>query len=277
LLGIGLPLTIVAGTVAGALVLRDVTWIEAAVLAVVLAPTDAALGQAVVTDPALPSRIRQGLNVESGLNDGLCVPLLAIALALAQTEAHDTTLAHAGKIVVEAIGWGVVGGVVAGGVTACVLRIARAHDWIETHWVQVVPVAAAAGAYGIADARGGSGFIAAFVGGIVFGIVARQTEASAAFSEELGGVLNAVTLIVFGAAILGTVWPDIGVVEVLYFASRPWQSPCSDRAHGRRRSCSSGGSARADWPRSSSPSSWSTAPGCPTSPNSSQWSPPPSR
>ena len=93
LLGIGLPLTIVAGTVAGGLVLHAVTWAEALVLAIVLAPTDAALGQAVVTDEELPSRIRQGLNVESGLNDGLCVPLLAIALAVAQTDAGDTTAA----------------------------------------------------------------------------------------------------------------------------------------------------------------------------------------
>ena len=55
-------------------------------LAVLLAPTDAALGQAVVTEPRLPSRIRQGLNVESGLNDGICVPLLLIALAAADVE-----------------------------------------------------------------------------------------------------------------------------------------------------------------------------------------------
>ena len=78
-------------------------------LAIVLAPTDAALGQAVVTDEHLPSRIRQGLNVESGLDDGLCVPLLAIALAVAQTDAGDTTATHAARLVCEAIGWGIVG------------------------------------------------------------------------------------------------------------------------------------------------------------------------
>ena len=100
LLGIGLPLTIVVGTLAGGLVLGTVSWAEAVVLAIVLAPTDAALGQAVVTDEDLPSRIRQGLNVESGLNDGLCVPLLAIALAVAQTDAGDTTAAHAARLVV---------------------------------------------------------------------------------------------------------------------------------------------------------------------------------
>ena len=113
LLGIGLPLTIVAGAIAGAAVLSTLTVAEAVVLAVVLAPTDAALGQAVVMDPAVPARIREGLNVESGLNDGLCVPLLTIALAFAETEADETTGVHATRLVVEAIGWGVAGGIVA--------------------------------------------------------------------------------------------------------------------------------------------------------------------
>jgi sodium/hydrogen antiporter len=216
LLGIGLPLTIAAGTLAGALVLHSVTWAEAAVLAIVLAPTDAALGQAVVTDENLPSRIRQGLNVESGLNDGLCVPLLAIALAVAQTDAGDTTGAHAAKLVAEAIGWGIVGGVVAGAVAAYALRTAKARGWIEGHWVQIVPVVAAVGAFGIADSRGGSGFIAAFVGGVVFGRIAGPDASAAAFSEELAGVLNGITLIVFGAAVLGSVWSQIRGVDVVY-------------------------------------------------------------
>ena len=86
LLAIGLPLTIVAGAVAGVAIFGELTLIEAILLAIVLAPTDAALGQAVVTDPRVPSRVRQGLNVESGLNDGICVPLLLIAIAIAGTQ-----------------------------------------------------------------------------------------------------------------------------------------------------------------------------------------------
>jgi NhaP-type Na+/H+ or K+/H+ antiporter len=216
LLGIGLPLTIVAGMIAGAVAFHDFAWAELAVLAIVLAPTDAALGQAVVTDPALPSRIRQGLNVESGLNDGLCVPLLAIALAVAQAEAGETTSTHAAKLVVEALGWGIVGGVAAGVVAGYVLRWARGHASIESHWMQVVPVIAAVGAYGMADSYGGSGFIAAFVAGIVFGRITKHDEPSAAFSEELSGVLNGVTFIVFGAAVLGSQWSQIGIKEIVY-------------------------------------------------------------
>src|SRR5262245_54377456 len=86
LLGIGLPLTIAAGTIAAIVVFPELLWAEALVLAIILAPTDAALGQAVVSDKRLPSRVRQSLNVESGLNDGICVPLLLIALAIAEAE-----------------------------------------------------------------------------------------------------------------------------------------------------------------------------------------------
>jgi Sodium/hydrogen exchanger family len=74
LLGIGLPLTIALGAVAAAVIFDQLSIEEAVILAIVLAPTDPALGQAVVTEPRVPGRIRQGLNVESGLNDGICVP-----------------------------------------------------------------------------------------------------------------------------------------------------------------------------------------------------------
>ena len=84
---VGLPLTIAAGFGVALLVFPSLGWPEALLLAVILAPTDAALGQAVVTLPSLPSRVRQGLNVESGLNDGLCVPVFVVVLAVASAEA----------------------------------------------------------------------------------------------------------------------------------------------------------------------------------------------
>ena len=111
LLGIGLPLTILAGIGVALLVLPGLSVVEAALLAIAVAPTDAALGQTVVSDERVPSRIRQGLNVESGLNDGLCVPLLLIALAFASAEGGGET--EPVRLVLEEIGFGVVGGLVA--------------------------------------------------------------------------------------------------------------------------------------------------------------------
>jgi NhaP-type Na+/H+ or K+/H+ antiporter len=217
LLGIGLPLTIVAGMAIAVGLFTQLSWLEALVLAIMLAPTDAALGQQVVTDPRLPMRIRQGLNVESGLNDGICVPLLFIALALAEAEDDAVTVHSAVHLVLEEIGWGLVGGVVAGVAAAVVLRVARKRRLVADEWVQVIPLAAAALSYGIAVALGGSGFIAAFVAGLLFGVLHRSLGGEITYLVDSGGqVLNAVTLIVFGAVALGPALHRVDWRVVLY-------------------------------------------------------------
>jgi NhaP-type Na+/H+ or K+/H+ antiporter len=160
LLGVGLPLTIAMGAVLAAVMFDQLNVTEAIVLAILLAPTDAALGEAVVTEPRLPSRIRQGLNVESGLNDGICVPLLLIALAAADVEDKAASSHHAIRIVAEQIGYGILGGVAAGLAAAVVVVLAPRRELISGSWLQVIPVAGAGVAYGMAAALGGSGFIA---------------------------------------------------------------------------------------------------------------------
>ena len=203
LLGIGLPLTIVLGALLASLIFKQISLTEAVVIAVLLAPTDAALGQAVVTEPRLPSRIRQGLNVESGLNDGICVPLLFIALAVAEADAGSIGDAHAVRLVVEQIGYGVCGGVIGGVVTAAAVMLGTRRALIEPAWLQVVPAAGALLAYGFAAALGGSGFIAAFGAGMIFSALRRHDSGEVTYLiDELGEVLNAVTLLVFGAVLL---------------------------------------------------------------------------
>jgi sodium/hydrogen antiporter len=217
LLGIGLPLTIAAGTLVGVGVLPGVSLVEALVLSIMLACTDAALGQAVVTDERVPSRIRQGLNVESGLNDGICVPLFFIALALAEWDEGGLTANAAVQLVVEEIGYGLVAGVAAGVLGALALRVARRLP-VEPHWLQILTVATAVLAAGIATGLGGSIFIAAFIGGFVFGVIGRDSGGEVSYLVDEGGeLLNAVTFIVFGAAILGPVLDDLGW-EVLAYA-----------------------------------------------------------
>ena len=204
LLGIGLPLTIAAGFLVALGVLGTLSWSEALLVAVILAPTDAALGQAVVTEPRLPSRIRQGLNVESGLNDGICVPLFFIVLAIADAQAGAIGDGAAARLVLEEIGYGILAGVAAGVVAAGVVLYAGPRGLIRDSWLQVVPVAAAALAFGIADPLGGSGFIAAFIGGVVFGGLRRRVGGEVEYLiEEASSVLNAITFVVFGAVLLG--------------------------------------------------------------------------
>ena len=217
LLAIGLPLTIVAGALAGAAVLPELVLIEAIALAIVLAPTDAALGQAVVTDPRVPSRVRQGLNVESGLNDGICVPLLLIAIAVAEAEAGVVGNGEAVQLVLEEIGYGIVGGVIAGLAAAAVVRLAVPRRLVDSLWLQAVPVAGAAFAYGLAVWLGGSGFIAAFVAGAVFGGLRREIGGEMTqFLEETGNVLGGVTFILFGAVMLIPALDDLSVEVVVY-------------------------------------------------------------
>jgi NhaP-type Na+/H+ or K+/H+ antiporter len=210
LLGVGLPLTIVAGTLAALVLLPQLNLWTAAALATMLAPTDAALGLPVVTNPRLPSRIRQGLNVESGLNDGVCVPLLIIFLTIAQAE-EGIGHVEPVRVITEEIGFGAVGGVAAGALGAWVLRTFGGRGWMEETWRQIDAVATPLLAYTLAAALGGSGFIAAFVAGIVFRIFADDRAEEATFlAEQTGELLNAVTFLLFGAVLLG---PALGELD----------------------------------------------------------------
>jgi NhaP-type Na+/H+ or K+/H+ antiporter len=217
LLGVGLPLTIALGAVLALVIFDQLSATEALVLAILLAPTDAALGEAVVTEPRLPSRIRQGLNVESGLNDGICVPLLLIALAAADVEDKAANSPHAIRIVAEQIGYGILGGAAAGLAAAVVVATVHRRDLISGSWLQVIPVAGAGLAYGIAVGLGGSGFIAAFIAGAIFGsVVSRESEQASRLNEELGGLLGGVTFLIFGAVLLGPALEHVSWQIALY-------------------------------------------------------------
>ena len=211
LLAIGLPLTIVLGALAAVPIFDQFSIEEALILAIVLAPTDAALGQAVVTEPRVPVRIRQGLNVESGLNDGICVPLLFIAVAAADVQSDLTGGRDAGTLVFEEIGYGIVGGIAAGLIVFALIRFAGGRNLIDGAWQQVIPAVGAALAYGIAVGLDGSGFIAAFVAGAVFGgLLGRDPAEENRLVDEVGSALNGVTFLIFGAILLG---PALGEVS----------------------------------------------------------------
>ena len=217
LLGIGLPLTIALGALAAAVIFDQLSVEEALILAIVLAPTDAALGQAVVTSPRVPARIRQGLNIESGLNDGICVPLLFAAVAFADVESEISHGRSAGTLLLEEIGYGVVGGVVGGLAVAAIVIYAGRRDLIAGSWRQVIPGAGAALAYGIAVGLGGSGFIAAFVAGMTFRLaLGRDPEEINELSEQVGNVLNGVTFLIFGAILLGPAVGELSWELALY-------------------------------------------------------------
>jgi NhaP-type Na+/H+ or K+/H+ antiporter len=205
LLLIALPLTILFGFGVGVLIFGGLTLIEIAILATILAPTDAALGKAVVTNEAVPAKIREGLNFESGLNDGICVPILFIFLALASKSGieGDTTML-ALTLVAKEIGIGVAVGVGLVVLGSWLLKQFSNRGWITKTWKQLPVIALAVSCFTVAQYIGGSGFIACFVGGLLFGWIAKNHKHKLLFAAEGGAdTLALITWVVFGAAVVG--------------------------------------------------------------------------
>jgi sodium/hydrogen antiporter len=206
LLGIGMPLTIALGAGVAALLLTDLTFWEAAILGTVLAPTDAALGQPVVSNPRVPGRVRQALNVEAGLNDGLSVPFLALFLTLAEAEEEHVSANAWIRFVVEQIGFGVLVGIGIGLAGGWLVSRASRRGWIDESFQRLALLALAIIAWALADTIGGNGFIAAFVGGLVVGpTVERVGEHLIRFTEAEGQLLSLSVFFIFGVLIAGLV------------------------------------------------------------------------
>jgi NhaP-type Na+/H+ or K+/H+ antiporter len=204
LLFIGQPLIIVLGFGAGMLVFTDLSWLEVAILATMLAPTDAALGKAVVTNHSVPGKIREGLNMESGLNAGICVPVLFILLALVPGTAEGHSGFLAVKLVVKEIGIGLAVGMGLTYLAAKLIKIAAQRGWITETWRQLPVLVLALSCYAGAQLLGGSGFIACFSGGLVGGALARRHKTDYLLATEgTGDTMAVITWICFGAAVVG--------------------------------------------------------------------------
>ena len=201
----GLPGVILLGTVAAALLFDTLSLFEAAILGTMLAATDAALGKAVVTNKAVPTQIREGLNIESGLNDGLCVPILFVFIALALgsgSEGGSTTLAM--TLVAEELGIGLVVGLGLTAVGTWAFRWCRDKGWVTEVWKQITVIALAIACFSVAQSLHGSGYIAAFTGGLLFGFRAKDaTHRLVLAAEGTGETLALLTWFVFGAAVIG--------------------------------------------------------------------------
>lgn len=216
LLFIGLPLTVVLGTVLARLLEPGIGWAAAALVATILAPTDAALGLAVVTNRAVPGRIRRALNVESGLNDGLATPFVTLFLAIVVSEESSSTQGWAGAALSQ-ISLAVVAAVVVGLGGGWLLGQARSHDWTSAVSEELAVLALAVLAYTGSVAIGGNGFVAAFIGGLMFGqATKRDLEGPVEFTETIGLFLSFLVWTLFGALFVGPVlagepyWAAIG-------------------------------------------------------------------
>jgi NhaP-type Na+/H+ or K+/H+ antiporter len=217
LLAIGLPLTIVFGTIVAVLLFDELTWPEAALVAAVLAPTDAALGQAVVSNQRLPVRIRQGLNAESGLNDGIMVPVVTVLLGIAAAESQPSGYGVWGEFIIRQVGFGLLSGVVVGLAGGWILHRRAVANHVEGLYRPLATLAVAAAAFTTAELLEGNGFIAAFVAGLAFGHIAReQCEGMSTFTQDEGELLASTSFLLFGAVVAGSLIDQLDWQVALY-------------------------------------------------------------
>ncbi len=203
MLAIGLPLVMILGTVVAVQLFPAFSLWEAALLAALLAPTDAALGQSVVSAKVVPVRIRQAINVESGLNDGIALPAVLLFAALASVQHEATGATEWVRFVLMQVTLGPLAGALIGYLGARLLDTAAEKGWMTGAFQGIGILSLAVLSYVMAESIGGNGFIAAFIGGMVFGhTLEHQCEFLFEFMETEGQLLMLITFLVFGAALL---------------------------------------------------------------------------
>ena len=216
LLFIGMPLTIIAGTVTAFWVLPELLLVEAIVLAVILAPTDAALGQAVVSSPKVPDRIRQSLNIESGLNDGIALPALLFVISFASAHTGEQNTNWFSFALLQ-ITLGPLVGIAVGWLGSKAINMAIKHNYLTREFCNIYLLSLAFIAYLAADQVGGNGFIAAFVAGAATGNTLKDVnEEIYEFAESEGQLLNLIIFFLFGVILLPQVWGHIDAPTIIY-------------------------------------------------------------
>lgn len=223
---IGLPASIALGSLVGAILFPAWPFAAIALAAAILAPTDAALGQAVVTNPNVPLRPRRALTVESGLNDGLALP---IVLFFASLTAAEST-ANGGEWVIfgaKQILLGPLVGMLFGAVGGWILLRAKAHGTTSEIYEGVGALALAGAAYLAATEVGGNGFISAFAAGLAFGgVVKGACQFIFEFTESEGQLLSWAAFLLLGAAlvpeaIMNLTWQMLALILLSLFVVRP--------------------------------------------------------
>ena len=198
LLGIAMPLVIILGAAIAVPLFTELTIWEAALLATILAPTDAGLGHAIMSSNRVTERIRQALNVEAGLNDGLAIPFLMLFIALTRVTVpqHQTSWTF---YTLEQIGLGLLVGILIGGLGGWLMQAAGKRNWITEAFQQLSLLAIALLSFFIAEIVGGNEFIATFVAGLVVKLNFEDAgQEMLSFSEAWGHLLNFFVFFIFG-------------------------------------------------------------------------------
>jgi NhaP-type Na+/H+ or K+/H+ antiporter len=214
----GLPGAIILGFTVGYLLFPDLSLFEIAALATMLAATDAALGKAVVSSPIVPAKLREGLNIESGLNDGICVPILFVFLALAAGSVAEGEVSElAVHFLVEELGIGLVVGLSVSYIGAHLIKWSYQKGWITEVWSQNIVLSLALASFAFAQELGGSGYIAAFSGGLLFGHLCQEHKHKLLLpTEGIGEIMALLTWLLFGALVIGKAFHEFTWTMLIY-------------------------------------------------------------
>ena len=209
LLFVSLPISIILAYFTAKLFFPNEDNLYLLLLALFLAPTDAALGKAVVSDKRIPERVRNAINVESGLNDGIVFPILLTVLALISGSGEgDGWLVY----VLKQIFIGAVAGSFIGYIGAKITQKAIEKGYMEHQYRNLTPIALAIFAYYMAEFVHGNGYISAFFTGLLYGNIAPNLRKSVEeFAESEGEFLVMISFLIFGLVFV----PDM--VEYLNF------------------------------------------------------------
>ncbi|MFC2015727.1 cation:proton antiporter [Chloroflexota bacterium] len=215
LLIIGLPLTIVLGTLAASLVLPELSLWEAGVLACILAATDTGLAELAVQSPKVPASIREALTAESGLSDGLVVPFLMLFISLVKADAAGLGSVFV-DVALKQIVYAVPVGAIIGFAGGWLLGLARQRGWASAPFLQLATISLAPLCLILAESIGTSPFIAAFVAGLVLPAGFRDaSDGIVEFSENEGRLLHMFVFFLFGMSAASTLGQTI-LAPVLY-------------------------------------------------------------
>lgn len=221
---LALPINAGLLAVAAKLLFDVLTWEEALLLGFLLSPTDPVVTSSIVASERVPERVRHTLNLESGLNDGLALPFVLLFIAITSDPAAGIA-STAGSLGVETLAGG-AGGVVCGLLGSAVIRYLP--DWaITPQYEGLVLLGTAGAAWGATELVHGNGLIAAFVAGMVFGLV--RPEAPDLFhrrNENVVNVLHIIGFALFGALIIevgysGDVLALVAFILVALLVARP--------------------------------------------------------
>ncbi len=217
LLMLGMPLTILLGGLAAWFIFDQFSFWQMALLAAILTPTDAALGQAVVSNKIVPVRIRQALNAESGLNDGIALPVVVMMASCLGASGHSESTGYWIAFTLKQVMLGPMTGVLVGYLGGRLVMWGQRSGWMNHSFQDLSAIGLSLAAYALAELAGGNGFIAAFSAGLTLGNTARQVcTCLYEFAEAEGQLLTLLVFLIFGALMVPAAVEQADASTVLY-------------------------------------------------------------